>query len=88
MKDKFDTFSSSTFNHSDMEQEDFFNATNLNEIENDICHLQTLSLNEHRTIARRVYTKINDRISSIKDSDEKKELERLASLLNMKVKFI
>jgi hypothetical protein len=88
MKDKFDIVKSYTFNYLDWNQEEFFSASNLSEIENDISHLQTLSFYGHRKLARRLYAKIRRRISTVEDEKEKEALQNLAHLISLKVKEI
>lgn len=88
MKDKFDLRKSYTFSHVDWEPEDFFSFSKYSEIENDICRLRTLSIYEHRKLARKIYSKIRLYLSSVKDQREKEELKNLARLISMKVKKI
>lgn len=88
MKGKYDIINSYTYSHSDWEQEAFFSSIELSEIESDICRLQTFSRDEHRNLARKVYSKIRDRISNIHDGKEKNDLQKLAHLIDMKIKFV
>lgn len=88
MKDKFDLRNSYTFSHVDWEPEEFFSSSKFSEIENDICHLRTLSFYEHRKLARKIYAKIHVHLSSVEDPREKEELKNLARLISMKVKKV
>jgi len=88
MKDKSFLIESYISNRSDVVEEDFFASSNLEDIEDAICHLRTLSSDEHRIFARKIYSKLRDRISEVNDHEEKKELIRIARIINMKVKSV
>ena len=88
MKDKFDTIYSYTFIHSNMDEVNSLSEASISEIEKEICHLRTLSDYEDRKLARKLYSKIKSRISSISDVSEKMRLNQLALLINMKVKRV
>ena len=88
MKDKFDLDKYYAFNPSDWDDDDFFSSKNLQEIEDDISHLRTLSLFEHRKLARKIYSKLRARMASISDPNEKMKLQNLAHLIKMKVKEV
>jgi len=85
--DKFnnpdDNFKSKT--ESDIQSS--LNSKSLTEIENDISHLKTLSLAEHRNIARRIHKNLLVQIELSSNDQEKEELSMLAQLIKMKVKF-
>ncbi len=63
------------------------NSKSLSEIENDISHLKTLSLSEHRDIARRIHKNLLIQMELSSNHQEKEELFMLAQLIKMKVKF-
>ena len=88
MKDKFDLDKYYTFDRSDWDAEVFFSSNNLQEIEDDISHLRTLSMFEHRKLARKIYSKLRARMASISDPNEKMKLQNLAHLIKMKVKEV
>jgi len=88
VKGKFNIKNSYTYSHSDCNQEEFFSARNIREIENDICRLKTFSREEDRNLARKIYKKIQDRVKNIGDGNEKSKLKSLGMLINMKVKSI
>lgn len=88
MKDKFDTINSYTFIQSNWNEVEPLSEENISEIEKEISHLRTLSVNEDRKLARKLYSKIKRRISFISDVGEKMQLNQLALLINMKVKQV
>ena len=88
MKDKFQLTNSNISNRSDLVQEEFFESSSLQDIENTICHLRTLSSLEHRVFARKIYSKIRDRITKVNDNKEKEDLIRIARIINMKLKSV
>lgn len=88
MKNKFELIESHFSNHSELVQEDLFTSSSLEEIEYTICHLKTLSSKKHRNLARKIYSKLRDRISKMKNNKEKEELIHIARIINMKVKSV
>lgn len=88
MKDKFDTINSYTFIQENWNEVNSLSESSILDIEKEICHLRTLSVYEDRKLARKLYSKIKARVSSIKDVKEKMKLNQLALLINMKVKSV
>jgi hypothetical protein len=85
MKENYNILNSYSYSHSKSEAGDFFSEANLNEIENDICHLQTYSLTEHRKLGRSIYSKIRKQLTNAKNEKEKTQLNLLANLIKMKI---
>lgn len=88
MKDNFDTINSYSFTQENWNEENSLSESKISDIENEICHLRTLSVYEDRVLARKLYSKIKARMSSIKDVKEKMKLNQLALMINMKVKRV
>ncbi len=88
MKDNYDIQKSYSYSHSERNADDFFSLADTGEIENDISHLQTYSLTEHRKLGRAIYSKIRKRLSIAKDEKEISRLKNLAHLIRMKISII
>jgi hypothetical protein len=88
MKDKLELIETLISNSSELVQEDYFDSSSLQDIEYTICHLRTLSSHKHRILARKIYSKLRDRISKMKDDKQKEKLIHIARLINMKVKSV
>jgi hypothetical protein len=73
--------------HTESDIQSSLNSKNLIDIENDICHLKTLSLVEHRNIARRIHKNLLIQIELSSNDQEREELFMLAQLIKMKVKL-
>lgn len=75
-------------NHSsDPEMNSLFISKDFEELEKDICHLQPLSLVDHRRIARKMHQAILRRMEETLNENERSQLNRLADLIKMKVKL-
>ena len=88
MKDSYDIQKSYSYSHSEQAGDDFFSSDHLNEIENDISHLQTYSDLEHRKLGRTIYSKISKQLLNVKDEKQISRLKRLAHLINMKIAIL
>lgn len=86
MKDNYDILSS--YSHSQKDSADFLCSEHFEEIENDICHLQTYSDLEHRKLGRTIYSKIKKQLTKEKDVKEISRLKKLAHLINMKIAIL
>jgi len=85
--DKFKNPNTHLKYHTESDIQSSINSKSLSEIENDISHLKTLSLAEHRNIARRIHKNLLNQIELSSNDQEKEELFMLAQLIKMKVKF-
>ena len=77
-----------TTRYNNWEEQSYLESNDYHGMENEICRLKTFSNEEDRALAKKIYSKLQDRIRLLNDGFEKKQLKNLELLIRMKVKSI